>query len=439
MARRTATAVQLSAAEARAMAIGAQGLADRRPTGRVDRRHLRKVFERVNVIQIDSVNVLVRSQELPLFARLGSHPRQLLPDALADGELFEYWAHMAAIVPAAQHRLFRWRMAEDHGWGGVRALATRRPDLLGEVLERVRRDGPISAADLQERVGPKRSWWDWDDGKIALEHLFHHGDLAAIRRRSDFARLYDLADRVLPAAALDGPTPTEAEARTELLLLAARSLGVATLEDLADYHRQRNAPCKPLVAALVADGRLLAAHVEGWTRPAYVHPGATVPRRLAARALLSPFDSLVWNRARNERLFDFHYRIEIYVPEPKRVYGYYVLPFLLGDRLAGRVDLKADRAAGVLRVQGAYLEPGVGGGGRSDDLAVAADLLEELRSMASWLELDVVATTSRGDLASALRRAGAAGLDTEVEPPRSLARGLPRPTQREDGAGRAPR
>ncbi|MET0146336.1 MAG: crosslink repair DNA glycosylase YcaQ family protein [Ilumatobacteraceae bacterium] len=418
MVRRRPDAVELSTSEARAMAIGAQGLADRRPSGRIDRRHLRRVFERVNVIQVDSVNVLVRSQELPLFARLGPHPRSLLPDALADGELFEYWAHMAAIVPSTQHRLFRWRMAERHGWSGVESLVDRRPDLVADVLERVRRTGPLTAGDLQQRVGPKSSWWDWDDGKIALEHLFHHGDVTAIRRRSDFARSYDVPERVLPAAALDAPTPPEAEARAELLVLAARSLGVATLEDLADYHRQKNAPCRPLAAALVAEGRLLPARVEGWRRPAFIHPDATVPRRLAARALLSPFDSLVWNRDRDERLFGFRYRIEIYVPEPKRVYGYYVLPFLLRDRLVGRVDLKADRAAGVLRVQGAYTEPDLAG---LDETTVAGNLVEELRSMATWLELDVVAATSRGDLAPALHRAGLAALEVEspvLEAPR---------------------
>jgi len=321
-----------------------------------------------------------------------------------------YWAHMAAVVPSSQHRLFRWRMTKDHGWSGVEALGNRRPDYTAEVLARIRDSGPITAADLEQRVGPKGSWWSWDDGKLALEHLFHHGDVTAIRRRSDFARLYDLPERVLPAAALDAPTPSEPEARKELLALAARSLGVATLEDLTDYHRQKNAPCKPLVAELVEEGVLQPAAVEGWTRPAFVHRDAVIPRVVRARALLSPFDSLVWRRERTERLFDFHYRIEIYVPAPKRVFGYYVLPFLLGDRLVGRVDLKADRAAGVLRVQGSYTEPGVDVG------EVAADLAEELRLMAAWLGLDVVATTDRGDLAPLLRGEGLASLEVEAAP-----------------------
>ena len=397
--------IELSAGEARRMAVAAQGLTERRPAGRVDRRHLRKVFGRIGVIQIDSVNVLVRSQELPLFARLGPHPRTMLADALDDGELFEYWAHMAAIAPSSQHRLFRWRMDQAHQWDRVDGLRHRRPKFLDEVLDRVRDLGPITAADLGERVGKKAAWWDWDDGKIALEHLFHHGLVAARRRRNDFARLYDLPERLLPAEALAAPAPTEAEARKELLTIAARALGVATFSDLTDYHRQGNVACKPLVAELVADGVLTPANVDGWGKPAYVHRDAALPRWVKGRALLSPFDSLVWYRERTERLFGFRYRIEIYTPPPKRVYGYYVLPFLLDGELVGRIDLKADRAAGVLRVQAAHAEPGV------DEPAVAVNLAAELRSMADWLELDRVATTGRGDLAPALRKAGVAPID----------------------------
>ena len=362
------------------MAVAAQGLTERRPSGRVDRRHLRKVFDRIGVIQIDSVNVLVRSQELPLFARLGPHPRTMLADALDDGELFEYWAHMAAIAPSSQHRLFRWRMDRAHQWHRVDGLRHRRPEFLDEVLDQVRDLGPITAADLGERVGKKGSWWDWDDGKIALEHLFYHGQVAARRRRNDFARLYDLPERVLPAEALAAPSPPEAEARKELLTIAGRALGVG--------HPQRprrlpppghTAQCKPLVAELVDDGVLQPATVEGWGKPAYVHRDATLPRDVKGRALLSPFDSLVWNRERTERVFGFRYRIEIYTPPPKRIYGYYVLPFLLDGELVGRIDLKADRAAGVLRVQASHAEPGV------DVAAVASNLAAELRSMADWL------------------------------------------------------
>ncbi len=401
--------VDLSAAEARRIALAAQGFTVPRPTGRVDRRHLRRVFDRINVIQVDSVNVLVRSQELPLFARLGPHPRTMLADAIDDGELWECWAHVASIVPSVQHRLFRWSMGRGLYRSIVRIKADK-PGLVDEVLARIRDNGPITAADLEQRVGKKGSWWDWDDGKLALEHLFRQGQLVAIRRRRDFAREYDLPERVLPLSVLDAPTPSEAEARKELLALAARSMGVATFSDLTDYHRQANAPCKPLVAELVDEGVLRPAAVEGWAKPAYLHRDAPVPRAVHARALLSPFDSLVWYRDRTERLFDFRYRIEIYTPAPKRVYGYYVLPYLLGDRLVGRVDLKADRAGGVLRVQGAYVEHGV------DEVAVAGPLLEELRLIAGWLELDAVAATDRGELAEALRRAGVAPVEPELAP-----------------------
>jgi uncharacterized protein len=395
--------VDLSTAEARRIALAAQGFSDPRPTGRIDRRHLRRVFGRINLIQVDSVNVLVRSQELPLFARLGPHPRTTLADAIDDGELWECWAHVASIVPSSHHRLLRWTMGRGLYQSIVRIKADK-PGLVDEVLTRIRDGGPITAADLAQRVGKKGSWWDWDDGKLALEHLFRQGQLVAVRRPRDFAREYDLPERVLPARVLDAPTPTEAEARKELLALAARSMGVATFDDLTDYHRQANAPCKPLVSELVEEEVVRRVNVEGWTKPAYLHRDAVLPRAVNARALLSPFDSLVWYRDRTERLFDFRYRIEIYTPAPKRVYGYYVLPYLLGDHLVGRVDLKADRAAGVLRVQGAYVEPGI------DEAAVAGPLVDELRLMAGWLELDAIATTDRGELAAALRRTGVAEL-----------------------------
>jgi uncharacterized protein YcaQ len=391
---------RVSAALARRIALGAQGFADARPTGRVDRRHLRRVLERMAIVQIDSVNVLVRSQELPLFARLGPHPRTLIPDATAAGELFEYWVHEASHVRTADHHLHRWRMRLPHKWGALRRIADERPGFLDEVHRFVADHGPVAAGDLAQRDRPKGTWWDWDDGKIALEALFHEGRITARRRANDFARLYDLTERVLPAEVLDRPTPTEAESRRELLVQAARAHGVGTLSDLCDYHRMKVTDCRVLARELVEDGRLLAVEVEGWTQPAFLDPGATAPRRIPARALLSPFDPVVWNRDRTERLFDFHYRIEIYVPKPKRRYGYYVLPFLLGDQLVGRVDLKADRAEGRLLVQAVWAEPGVPEGD------VAAELVDELALMADWLELDRVECTGIGDLAPALRAAG---------------------------------
>ena len=391
------------------MAVAAQGLADPRPTGRIDRRHLRKVFDRIGVIQIDSVNVLVRSQELPLFARLGPHPRNLLPDALDDGELFEYWAHMAAIVPSAHHRLFRWRMASAHDWRAV--------ERLGQRAARVHRRGPRAhprptarsrPRDLQQRVGPKGPWWDWDDGKIALEYLFHHGrggrPAAPQRLRPALrpARAGPAGGRAGRPDADRGRGPQGA-ARC----WPARSLGVATLEDLADYHRQRNAPCRPLVAELVEEGGLLPAAVEGWTRPAFVHPRrrrAPTGRRAGhcsarstrwsgtATAPSGCSASTTASRSTSR--------------PPKRVYGYYVLPFLLDGELVGRIDLKADRAAGVLRVQGAFAELGVTrGAGRAGELA------EELRSMAGWLGARRRHDHGSGRAGAELVRAGVARAD----------------------------
>jgi uncharacterized protein YcaQ len=389
---------RLSLAEARRIALAAQGFADPRPSGRVDRRHLRRALDRMGLIQIDSVNVLVRSQELPLFARLGPHPRSLIPDATADGELFEYWVHEASHVPTEHHHLHRWQMDRDHKWSRYWDLQQRRPGFIDSVLSRIETDGPLAAGELGERVGKKGQWWDWDDGKVALEHLFWKGAITATRRPNDFARLYDLAERVLPAHVVQRPPTPERDARKELLRLAARHHGVATLTDLTDYHRQKNAPCKPLVDELVEEGTLRPVQVEGWSKPAYLHAEARLPRRVEACALLSPFDPVCWHRDRNERLFGFHYRIEIYTPAPKRVFGYYVLPVLWGDSLVGRVDLKADRQAGVLRVQGAFTEPGV----PRDDVAV--DVARELRAMATWLGLDDVEVHTRGDLAAPLER-----------------------------------
>ena len=353
-------------------------------------------MDRIGLIQIDSVNVLVRSQELPLFARLGPHPRDLIAQATDAGELFEYWVHEASHVSMEHYQLHRWKMAKDHRWGAVQRLKERRPELLDEVLARIESGGPVSSGEFNARVGPKGTWWDWDDAKIALEHLFWSGAVTGRRRASDFARVYELTERWIPPAVLDRPVPAEFDARKELLVLAARHHGVATFTDLTDYHRQRNPPARSLVPELVEEGRLIPVAVEGWKQPAYLHPDARRPRRVSARALLSPFDSLVFNRERTERLFGFHYRIEIYVPPQKRIYGYYVLPFLLGDELVARLDLKSDRQHGALLVQGSYAEPGV-----PPDLVVP-ELADELRLMAGWLGLGEVRVLPRGDLASAL-------------------------------------
>ena len=396
---------RLSADAARRIALAAQGFTTPRPTGKVTRTHLRRVFDTIGLIQIDSVNVLVRSQEMPLFSRLGPHARTLIPDAVADGELFEYWAHVASLVPTKHRHLWRWRMdryqASEHGkW-----FKAHRPQV-ERVLEQVRRDGPIVVGDVHGRVKNKGgTWWDWDEAKIALETLFDHGVVGATRRRQDFARLYDIVERMLPAHVLEQPPTPEHEARKQLLMLAARSLGVGTLKDLCDYPRINAIACKPVVAELVDEGRLIAVEVDGWGKPAFLHPDAATPRSVAGRALLSPFDSLVWFRERTERVFDFEYRIEIYTPKPKRIYGYYVLPFLLDGHLAGRVDLKADRAAGVLRANAAWVEDDLDN--PADRPRIAEELFAELSDMARWLGLDSVGAVPRGTLAKDLIVAGA--------------------------------
>jgi uncharacterized protein YcaQ len=345
------------------------------------------------------VNVLVRSQEMPLFSRLGNHPRTLIPDATADGELFEYWCHEASHLPVSMHPLVRWRMEEARNgsmWPGLRRVAKEKPKLLKEIRDRIYNDGPIVAGDVRTRVGPKGSWWDWDEGKAILEYLFWTGEITAQRRPNDFARVYYAPHEVLPKEILNLPTPSQGEARREMLLLAARSVGVGTATDLFDYHRQKPQQARPYLAELVEEGLIEEVRVEGWRDAAYMLPDTSRPRNVEVRALVSPFDSLVWCRPRIERLFDFHYRIEIYVPAPKRVYGYYVLPFVLGNRIVARVDLKADRQAGELVVPGAFSEENV------DVKYVAAELMTELREMAKWLGLDRVRIGTNGDLATLL-------------------------------------
>jgi uncharacterized protein len=396
----------LSLAQARRIAIAAQGLADPRPTGKVDLRHARRVFDRVGMVQIDSVNVLARAHELALFSRLGPYPDGLL-DRLAyeRREVFEYWGHAASFVPTAHHPLFRHRMRRYAAEPVYKFLADAPPDFLDRVEAEIAERGAIQASELSDgglRSGP---WWGWSAGKTACELLFARGRLAVTGRRN-FARVYDLAERALPAEVFELPTPDTEEAERTLLLLAARSCGVGTADDLADYPRLRRSPAKRLLEALADEGRLERVAVEGWNQPAYLHPEARVPRRVDARALLSPFDSLVWHRPRLERLFGIDYRIEIYVPKPKRVHGYYVLPFLLGDRIVGRVDLKADRSraaggsnGGRLLVQHAWIEPG------NAPEEVAGALAAELRAVAGWLRLATIEVSDRGDLAWPLRAA----------------------------------
>ncbi|MDQ3735495.1 MAG: winged helix DNA-binding domain-containing protein [Actinomycetota bacterium] len=392
---------RITAGEARRIALAAQGFADRRATGRVDVRLIRRVIDRIGVLQIDSVNVVSRSHYLPVFSRLGPYERDVLDATFSRRrELFEFWAHEASYVDMRLYPAMRWRMEDAHNqaWGSMVRLKQERQGFVEEVLRQVRDVGPLTAAalrpDVRRRTG---EMWDWHEGKVALEWLFFTGAVSAVRRTQTFERVYDLTERVIPAAILSAPSMTKDGAMRALIRTAARAHGIATERDLRDYFRLRPVSSKAALAELLEDGMVRQVTVEGWTEPAYLDAHTAIPRRLSARALLSPFDSLIWTRPRTQRIFDFSYRLEIYTPAAARRHGYYVLPFLLGDRLVARVDLKADRQAGVLRVLSAHGET------RSDVLEVAESLAAELASMAGWLGLSGVAVGEAGDLSSALR------------------------------------
>ena len=391
----------LSVAQARRISLRATGLDGSRPAGRVDRRHLRRVIQRLGLVQLDSVNVLARAQYLPFFSRLGPYDTRLLDElAYRDHELFEYWGHVASLVRIDLHPLLRWRMAEEHAWAGPSSVAARRPDLVAALEAEVLANGPLSAGELDGSERRRGPWWGWGDTKRVLEHLFWTGRIGA-SRRGNFERVYCHPADAVPVEVLDIPTPPEQEAKCSLLLHAARAHGVGTARDLADYWRQPILEVRQLLRALVADGLLEQVSVEGWSEPAYLHPEATLPRSVDACALVSPFDQAMWERSRVERLHDFRYTIEIYVPQAKRVYGYYVLPFLLGDTYVARVDLKADRRHRRLLVRSAHAEADLHRRG-TDELEVVERLAGELRSLAGWLGLDDIVVERRGDLAAAL-------------------------------------
>jgi uncharacterized protein len=406
----TPTVETIGPAAARRAALAAQGFADPRPSGPPTRRHLPRVLGRVRLLQLDSVNVAVRAHYMPVFSRLGPYDRALVDDAAWAHSarkprlLVEAWAHEASLVPVEEWPLLWSGAFRDRWWRSYESLVERHPGLVDDVLAVVKEQGPIGAGALEKALeAPTRprpsgaSWWERSDVKRICEFLFGTGVLTTGTRRH-FERLYDLPERVLPPAVLAAPRPSADEAARTLVLGSASALGVATEPELRDYYRLAPKRSQAAVAELVDAGELEQVQVRGWDRPAYRLPGARVPRRITGRALLCPFDPLIWERARTERIFGFHYRIEIYVPEPKRQYGYYVFPFLLDGELVGRVDLKADRAAGVLRVPGAFAEPG------ADLPRVTAELAEELQVMAEWLGLDGVEVGERGDLAAPLRR-----------------------------------
>jgi uncharacterized protein len=399
------TRSKLSLARARRIALAAQGFGRPRPSRPPDARQIAALVGRLGALQLDSVNVFTRAHYMPVFSRLGPYDRTRLDriaghgDGPVDRRLVEYWGHEASLIPVELHPLFRWRMADvdREAWGSISRVAREQPELVADTLELVAREGPIRARETGSVRPPQRpgEMWNWHEGKVALEHLFFTGQVAAARR-VNFERLYDTIERVLPAEIRGRPTPTAPDAQRELVRIAARALGVATEPDLGDYFRLPRQDSKARVAELAATGELIPVEVEGWTPGTYLWPSAREPRKLDTRALLSPFDSLIWFRQRTERLFGFRYRIEIYTPAAKRTYGYYVLPFLLGDALVARVDLKSDRARGALLVKGAFAETGVDRG------HVAGELADELRLVAGWLGLDEVAVAPRGDLAGEL-------------------------------------
>ncbi|HEX3468552.1 MAG TPA: crosslink repair DNA glycosylase YcaQ family protein [Candidatus Elarobacter sp.] len=373
----------LSIDEARRVALAAQGFADPPPRGAVDRRLLRRVLARIGLIQIDSVNVLVRSHYLPLFSRLGAYAPELLEQAAygRDRILFEYWGHEASLLPLELHPLLRWRMelarVGEAGWPRIERMVRDQPAKLAGIRATIAERGPMAAGDFEGARG-KGSWWGWSDVKVALEALFWCGEITTARRRG-FERVYDLPERVLPRAIVETPTPAKEDAQRELVRIAARACGIASERDLRDYFRMPVADTRARVAELVEAGELRGVGVHGLRGERFLHRDARIPRAIDARALLSPFDSLVWERTRNRELFGFDFRLEIYVPQPKRVHGYYVLPLLLGDKLVARVDLKFDRQADVLRAIATHLEPGA----RKRDVTPA--LREQLHAMAAWL------------------------------------------------------
>jgi len=397
---------RLTVTQARRVALAAQGFTDRRPVAPTPRA-LAKVIGRLGFFQIDSVNVLTRAHYMPMFSRIGPYPSALLDRAFgrAPRRLFEYWGHMASLVRVDLQPALRFRMEQAQGvWGGMERVYHDHPEIVAWVLDEVHSRGPVTARQIELDV-PRRSdhWgWNWSLVKTALEWLFYTGQVTSARRNSAFERVYDLPERVLPPAVLATPTPGVAESHRILVGAAARAHGVASEQCLRDYFRTRPEPTRAAIAELVEAAELLPVEVVGWRRAAYLHREAHVPRRVRTRALLSPFDPLVFERARTEMLFGFRYRIEIYVPPHKRVHGYYVLPFLLDDRLVARVDLKADRRRSVLIVQAAY--------GESDaPERTAAELAAELMGVAGWLGLGGIQVEQRGDLASALAVAAGSG------------------------------
>ncbi len=374
-------------------------------------------IRRLGLLQVDSVNVLVRAHYLPLFSRLGPYDRDLL-DRLSDvapRRLFEYWGHEASLIPVQTQPFLRWRMADGHAWSGPRRVAREQPGLVAEVLAAVADAGPLTTAQLERAVAGEHSrtrdyqWgWNWSDAKRALEYLFGCGVISTAGRDRTFARRYDLTERVIPPAILATPTPNRADSIRHLVQAAAKALAVATQADLRDYWRLSAADTAAAIGDLVELDVLRAVEVPGWP-PAYRHRDAAVPRAGHGSGLLAPFDPLIWNRPRTERLFGMRYRLEIYTPAGRRQFGYYVLPYLHRGRLVARLDLKADRSSGRLLVRSGWSQHGLPADS-PPPASYAEDLAGDLADLAAWLGLETVSLAdARGDLAAALHHRGADG------------------------------
>ncbi|XHB98959.1 crosslink repair DNA glycosylase YcaQ family protein [Nitratireductor sp. ac15] len=391
---------RLTPAEVRRIALGAQGFSTSRPRGPITRHHIRRTLARTGLLQINSVNVVARAHLMPLYARLGPYPVEVLQRAHAKKPrmLFEYWAHEASLLPVELQPFLRWRMERARRGEGVYKglvhFAREKRELVERLYKEVESRGPLAASELDGESG-SGGWWGWSETKKALEWLFWCGRITTHSRRPSFERLYDLPERVLPRDVFDAPTPREDDAQRALVNIAARALGVASEPDIRDYFRLKPDVSKARVAELVEDGVLYPVEIRGWRHAAYLHKDAQLPRRIDRAALLAPFDPVVWERDRAERIFGFRYRIEIYTPAHRREHGYYVLPFLLGDRIAARVDLKADRKERVLLVQSSHAEP-------KAPAHTAEALRRELERLAHWLDLDSVLVMPRGNLAQQL-------------------------------------
>ena len=393
------TSAEISSGEARQMVLAAQGFGDQSLTEQPESATLGKTSTQLGAIQIDSVNVVVRSHYMPLLSRLGPYPMESLDDlTYRQRSLFEYWGHEASLIPISLYHLFRHRMDDAKPNGRVAHLLNSAPFYVESVLREIQERGPLIVSELSDpgqRTGP---WWGYNNGKIALEWLFATGRLAIADRRN-FARVYDLAERIIPSKYLNAPIITSKDAIRELLQISAKALGIGTAKDIADYYRIRAQVAREPLRELEEDGQLTRVSVAGWKEPAYIHSGAPVNANVKAAAILSPFDSLIWSRDRTERLFGFRYRIEIYVPQAARKFGYYVMPFLMDNQLVARVDLKAERQEATLMVKSSHVEEG------QDSARVASELAKQLNAMSQWLGLEQVTVDRSGNLSTDLHAA----------------------------------